>query len=118
MTRWARCRYLRDGGRIGLLRDVLRLGHEVLDLVEGDELEAAVGVALVAGERGVGHLQFLVDLEQLLLGELLEDVPEDHHDGLVGDDEQPLAVVAEPLGRQEAADPQGDVGPALSPGGR
>ena len=32
----------------------------------------------------------------------------------MGDDDQPLAVVPQPLGGQQAADPQGDVGPALA----
>src|SRR5829696_5720332 len=100
-------------GGIGLLRDVLGLGDDVLDLVEGDQPEAAVGVALVAGQGGVGDLLLLVDGQQLLLGELLQHVPEHHDHGLVGDDQQPLAVVAQALGRQQAADPQRDVGPAL-----
>src|SRR4029453_8867566 len=46
---------------IGLLRDVLGLGDDVLDLVEGDQPEAAVVVTFVAGERCVGDLLPLVD---------------------------------------------------------
>src|SRR3712207_7565757 len=45
---------------------------EVLDAVEGDEPEGAAVGQLVAGHRGVGDLLVPVDLEQLLLGELLD----------------------------------------------
>jgi hypothetical protein len=90
--------------------------EEVVDLVERGQAEIAVGVAVVAGERGVGHLLLLVDGEQLLLGQLLQHVPEHHDDGLVRDDDQPLVVVAQALRGQHAADPQRDVGPALAAG--
>ena len=101
------------GCGIGLLGDLFVLVGEVLDLVERRQPQVAVGVAVVPGERGVGDLLLAVDLEQLLLGELLQHVPEDHDHRLVGDDQQPLAVVAQALGGQHAADPQRDVRPAL-----
>src|SRR3954464_1304606 len=101
-------------------RDIVLLGHggvigfgEVLDAVEAGEPEGPVGGQLVPGHRGVGDLLVPVDLQQLLLGQLLEDVPEDHAHGLVGDAQQPLAVVPQRLGGQQAAHPQRDVGPAL-----
>src|SRR4051812_4097229 len=99
-------------GGMRLLRDVLVLGGEVFDAVELHQPQLAV-LGLVAGERGVGHALRPVDLHQLLLGQLLEHVPEDHDHRLVGDEQQPLAVVPQRLGGQQAADPQRDVGPAL-----
>ena len=78
------------------------------------QAQVAVGVAVVAGQRGVGDLLVLVEREQLLLGQLLQHVPEDHDHRLVRDDHQPLAVVPQAFGGQQAADPQGDVRPALA----
>src|SRR3954447_25207614 len=105
------------GGGIGLLGDVLVLGDQVRDGVELHQPERAIGARLADRHRGVGDLLTPVDVQQLLLGELLEHVAEDHEHGLVGDQQQPLAVVPQCLGGQQAARPQRDVGPAL-PAGR
>src|SRR3954471_3636454 len=99
-------------GDMPLLGDVLVLGGEVVDAVELHQSQLAVP-GLVAGDRGVGDPFAAVDVEQFLLGELLEHVPEDHDHRLVGNQHQPLAVVPQRLGGQQAAYPQGDVGPAL-----
>src|SRR3954453_7520972 len=101
------------GGGIGLLGDVLVLDDQVRDGVELHQLERGTGALPLARHRGVGDLLSPVDLQQLLLGQLLQHVPEDHDHGLVGDEQQPLAVVPQRLGGQQTADPQRDVGPAL-----
>src|SRR5215217_5455885 len=56
-------------GDIGLLRDVLVLGDQVVDRIELLEHQVAPGVHLVAGQGGVGDLFLPVDGQQLLLRE-------------------------------------------------
>src|SRR5690349_6453886 len=78
-------------GDMRLLGDVLVLGGEVVDGVELHQPQLAV-VALVSGDRRVRDALPVVDLVQLLLGQSFEHVAEVHDHGLVGDQQEPLAV--------------------------
>src|SRR3954447_8366083 len=100
-------------GDMRLLGDLLVVLFQVVDAVVGDQAQLAVG-GLVAGDGGVGDALATVDLEQLLLGQPFQHVPEDHDHRLVGHQQQPLAVVSQRLRGQEAPDPQRDVRPALA----
>src|SRR5919107_1029474 len=82
----------------------------------GERLQAkdAVAVPAVGRDGAVRQRGVAVDVEQLLLGKLLQNEPERHDHRLVGEDPQPRAVVVHAERVEHAAHPQRDVAPALA----
>src|SRR4051812_12012627 len=73
-----------------------------------------VAVATPRAERGVRDGVFVGDLHQAVLVQALDQVPDEQHDRLVADQQDPAPGVVGPHVAQQAAQPQDDVGPGLA----
>ena len=69
---------------------------------------------LVGSHRAVCDLRFLVDGEQLCLGEVLEDVTHAEHDDSVADDQHALAAVLTRNHLGHTAQAKDHIAPALT----
>src|SRR6266536_2093082 len=110
-------------GSDGLGMDLLLPGQlgalavQMLHRVEGDQGQGPVGAATPGADRAVGDHVAAGDDHQLLLGEPFDEVPEQVDDRLVAEQQHPLVFVVAAQVAEQAAQPQGDVGPRLAAGG-